>query len=284
MAKQRPVSTVRLRRLAAELLRLRTAAGLTQEEVSEQTGIHRTTLTLIERAQRRPQRSNLMRLLDLYEVPEPLRSELLTLRKDASQADAWMRRFKGELPAELGQYLEFEAEARVLRSIEPLYIPGLFQTEDYARAAIRGVIPQATHEEVEDRVAVRMARQERLRTDGLQLWTIVDEAALRRTVGSPEVMKAQLDRLREVAQLPHVTLQAMPFRAGAHPGMMGAFMLMGFPAPFPPVVYIENAAANLFLEDPEEVRRYSQMYDYLQVQALNPDETEQLIRGIAEEF
>lgn len=279
----KPIATVRLRRLAAEVRRLREAEDLSQEDVCERTGMTRSTLYRIENGQRRPQRRTLIQLLDLYGVDEPQRGELLTLLKDSGQR-GWMQRFKG-LPEQYSTYISFEAEAQALRHYESQLIPGLLQTEDYARAVIRGVLPQATPEEVADRIVVRMERQSHLtREHPLQLWAIMDEAALRRTVGDPKIMKAQLHRLKDVAELPYVTLQVIPFGTGAHPGMMGAFMIIDFPDPSDPsVVCIENGAGNLFLEDSAEIRRYDLMYDHLQAIALSPDETRRLLNRIIEE-
>jgi transcriptional regulator with XRE-family HTH domain len=279
----KPITTVRLRRLAAELKRLRESEDLSQEDVCERTGMTRSTLYRIENGQRRPQRRTLIQLLDLYGVEDPQRGDLLTLLKESGQR-GWMQRFKG-LPEQYSTYISFEAEAQRLRQYESQVIPGLLQTEDYAREVIRGVLPQATPEEIDERVAVRMERQAHLTRDHpLELWAIMDEAALRRTVGGREVMKAQLRRLIDVAALPYATLQAIPFGTGAHPGMMGAFLIIDFPDPSDPsVVCIENGAGNLFLEDPAEIRRYDLMYDHLQARALSPEETGHLMDRIAKE-
>ncbi|MDX6339714.1 MAG: hypothetical protein QOG05_7054, partial [Streptosporangiaceae bacterium] len=231
MPRQRSTPTVRHRRLAAELRRLRESAGLTQEDVSERTGKDRSTLYRLENAQQRPQRSTLIQLLDLYGTDQERRTELLTLLREAGQR-GWMQLDRSDLREIYADYISFESEARSVSDYESLFIPGLLQTEDYARAVIRGALPQATEEQVESRVAARMERQALLTRDNpLQLWAIMDEAAARRIVGGPAVMREQLARLRDIAALPNVTVQVIPYEAGAHPGMPGSFIVLEFPDP-----------------------------------------------------
>jgi transcriptional regulator with XRE-family HTH domain len=177
MPKQRTTPTVRHRRLAAELRRLREAVGMTQEDVSERTGKDRSTLYRLENAQQRPQRSTLIQLLDLYGVSPEQRADLLALLREASQR-GWMQPHRSDLPEIYSDYISFESEARSISNYESLFIPGLLQTEDYARAVIRGTLPHASTEQVENRVAARMERQALLTTASPpQLWAMMDEAA-----------------------------------------------------------------------------------------------------------
>ena len=266
--------TVRLRRLAAELRRLRTGAELSREDVEERTGINEATLYRIETARARPQRRTLVALLDLYGVTDPQRSDLLTLSRSADH-QGWLQPYHAELPEEYTAYISFEAEARSVRNYESLYIPGLLQTEDYARAVIVGGLPTATHTEVEQRVQARLERQALLTRDKpLELWAIVDEAAIRRIVGGHEIMQAQLTHIVEAAQAPNVTFQMIPYDKGAHPGMAGSFVHMGFNDPLDPeLVYVDSLAGDLFLEADADVRRYKLMFEHLQAAALSPRET-----------
>ena len=276
---------MRHRRLAAELRRLRDAAGLTQEEVSERTGKDRSTLYRLESAQQRPQRSTLIQLLDLYGASPDRRAELLGLLREAGQR-GWMQPHRSDLPDIYSDYISFESEARSVSNYESLFIPGLLQTEDYARAVIRGTLPHATTEQVETRVTARMERQALLVGDNsLQLWAIMDEAAVRRVVGGPTVMREQLARLREAAALPHVTVQIIPYAAGAHPGMPGSFIVLEFHDPADQsLVYIDSMAGDLFLEDDLEIRPYILMFEHLRAAAMRPDESLTLLAAIAGEL
>ena len=284
MPRQRSTPTVRHRRLAAELRRLRESAGLTQEDVSERTGKDRSTLYRLENAQQRPQRSTLIQLLDLYGTDQERRAELLALLREAGQR-GWMQLDRSDLREIYADYISFESEARSVSDYESLFIPGLLQTEDYARAVIRGALPQATQEQVESRVTARMERQGLLTRDNpLQLWAIMDEAAARRIVGGPAVMREQLARLRDTAALPNVTVQVIPYDAGAHPGMPGSFIVLEFPDPADQsLIYIDSMAGDLFLDAGMEVRRYILIFGHLRAAALRPDKSLTLLAGIAEE-
>lgn len=261
--------TARLRRLAAELLRLRKAAGLSREAVAEQTGINKATLYRIETAQARPQPRTLKALLDLYEVEEAEREELVALSREANQ-QGWLKTFEGELPDRYNALIGFESEARQLLTYQALLIPGLLQTEDYARAVIRGMGPQLTDDEVEALVAARMQRQQVLEGDQLRFWAVVDEAALWRSVGDAAVLRAQLEHLRRVARRPNVTLQLLPFDAGPHPALLGAFVILKFgDIGAPDIVYIESEAGDLFLDDEPSVERYNTTFEHLRATALS---------------
>ena len=283
MPRPRSTPTVRHRRLAIELRRMREAAGMTQEDVAERTGKDRSTLYRLENAQQRPQRSTLIQLMDLYRVDGQQRDELLTLLREAKQR-GWMQPRRSDLPEIYSDYIGFESEARAISNYESLFIPGLLQTEDYARAVITGTLPHATPDEVESRVSARMERQDLLTGDDPpRLWAIMDEAALHREVGGPAVMRQQFDRLRESAARPHVTVQVIPYAAGAHPGMTGSFIVLEFPDPADPsLVYLESMAGDLFLEDDQELRRYVVMFDHLRAAALRPAESVTLISATAE--
>jgi transcriptional regulator with XRE-family HTH domain len=282
MPRQRSTPTVRHRRLAAELRRLRESAGLTQEDVSERTGKDRSTLYRLENAQQRPQRSTLIQLLDLYGTGPQQRADLLALLREASQR-GWMQPHRSDLPEIYSDYISFESEARSVSNYESLFIPGLLQTEDYTRAVIRGILPHASTAQVDSRVTARMERQALLTADNPpQLWAIMDEAAARRIVGGPAVMREQLARLRDMAALPNVTVQVIPYDAGAHPGMPGSFIVLEFPDPADQsLVYIDSMAGDLFLEDDMEIRRYILMFEHLRAAALRPDESVTLLAAIA---
>lgn len=285
MPPKRQTPTVRLRRLAAELRRLRDENDLTREDVSERTGVNAATLYRIETARVRPQRRTLIALLSEYGVAEPQASEILALSRQADE-QGWLRLYHADLPDEYTAYISFEAEARSVRNYESSFIPGLLQTEDYARAVIRGVLPTATTKEVDQRVQARIERRVVFEKErSLELWAIMDEATLRRMVGGPKVASDQLNHLLAMAEQPYVTLQIIPFGAGAHPGMPGSFVLMDFPDPEdPPVVYNDSMAGDLFLEAPEDIRRYEQIFDRLRAQALSPESSTSLIAQLVRDI
>jgi transcriptional regulator with XRE-family HTH domain len=279
----RPRPTIRLRRLAGALRRLRAEKELSREDVSEATGINTATLYRIETARVRPQARTLAAMLTVYEVSGDERAALTQLLKDSAQPGL-LQAYADELPEEYSTYIEFEQEARSVWNYESLYIPGLLQTEAYARAVIPGGMPSLTSVQVDRRVQVRMKRQEVLRGDlPLHLWAICDEAALHRAVGGPKVMRDQLLYLLNAMELPQVTLQVVDFATGAHPGMHGTFVVMNFPDD-PQVVYIDSMAGDLFLEEEAELRRYTGLFEYLRAFALSPDATRQLLTRVAGEY
>jgi transcriptional regulator with XRE-family HTH domain len=280
---KRQTPTVRLRRLAAELRTLRKASEMTRDEVVERTGINAATLYRIEHARVRPQTRTLRTLLDLYGVERDRQEELTGLLRDARQR-GWLHAYQSDLPEQYTTYIGFEGEAESVWNYESLFVPGLLQTEDYARSAIRGVLPNASRDEVERRVEVRMERQTVLQNNNpLNLWGVVDEAALHRQAGGPSVMRAQLRHLIEVSELPHVTLQIIPFSAGAHPGMPGSFALLQFAeAAVPDVIYIDSMAGDLFLEEESDVRRYKLVFDHLRAMAAAPDVSRELLATLSQ--
>jgi len=281
---KRQTPTVRLRRLAVELRSLRTASGLTREEVVERTGINSVTMYRIEHARVRPQTRTLRTLLDLYGVEKEQQAELVALLRDARER-GWLHPYQSELPEQYMTFIGFEGEAESASNYESLFVPGLLQTEDYARAVITGVLPFASRDEVERRVEVRMERQQVLRGDNpLQLWGIVDEAALRRQVGSPAVMRAQFRHIMEASELPNVTFQVIPFDAGAHAGMPGSFIVLQFAEEaIPDVIYIDSMAGDLFLEAESDVRRYKLVFEHLRAVSASPDASRALLASLATE-
>lgn len=285
MPARRPTPTLRLRRLSAELRRLRAEAGLTREDVAERTRINEATLYRIEAARARPQARTLMTLLELYGVPQETRDELASLSRQSSER-SWLQSFPAELPEAYATYISFEGEAQSLLNYECLFIPGLLQTEGYARAALQRGMPTATREEIDREVQARMSRQAVLtREQPLRLWAIVDEASLHRPVGGSNVMRAQLEQLATSADLPKVTIQALPYSVGAHPGMPGSFAILQFAdSGASDVIYIETQASTLFLEGDTDVGRFTATFEHLRALALPPDESVTLIRDVARDL
>jgi transcriptional regulator with XRE-family HTH domain len=263
--------TVRRRRLAAELRRLRERAQLTIEDVAEKLECSSSKISRIETGHVGVNPRDARELLRLYGVADDQREALVQLSREARKK-GWWHAYNEVFT---GAFVGLEAEASSLRAYQALLVPGLLQTQDYMRAVIRAARPGATAAEVDKRVKARLARQQLLTdVDPPQYWTVVDEAVLCRSVGGPDVMHAQLNWLAERATLPHVTIQVLPFAAGAHAGMEGPFLILGFPEPADPdVVYVDNTTTGIYFEDPAEVLRYTLMFDHLRAAALSPDDS-----------
>ncbi|MEV6346512.1 helix-turn-helix transcriptional regulator [Actinoplanes sp. NPDC051851] len=280
----RKVPTVKLRRLTAELKRLRIAAGVTIDDVVKQTGIDQSSVYRIERALNKPQRRTVTTLLALYHVDDQRRETLLTWLKESDQQD-WLQAYEPYLPEQYQAYVGFEYEAERLSNYEPLFVPGLLQTADYARAVIEDVGQERhfTPEEVQKRLDVRRHRQSILhRPAPLQLYSVIDEAAIRRTVGGPEIMRAQIQHLAKVSAASNVTLRIVPFSAGAYPGMTGPFTVMYFTDPFDaPLVYAEGVTGNAFLERENDVARFADTFEFIAGAALSVTQSRKLLQEIA---
>ena len=278
-----PPPTLRRRRLAAELRRLRERAGYTLEQAAERSDLTKSTLSRIETAQIGVRPVVVRVLLGLYDLVGDPAEALLTLARDARKR-GWWQAYSDVLTSQYADYISLEFEARAIRNYEPLYVPGLLQTEAYAREVMRSVRVSASEDEIERAVAVRMARQRRLTGEPrLDLWAVVDEAVLRRTTGTPGLMREQLKHLVERIQLPNVTVQVLMLDAGLHPGMVGSFSVIESPEQqHADVVYVDSVAGELYLEDERDARRVDTLYNHLRASALGPDRSEALISRLAE--
>jgi uncharacterized protein DUF5753 len=190
------------------------------------------------------------------------------------------------LPDWFDAYVGFETEAVTFRDFQPLYIPGLLQTEDYARAVLKAAPIEGTPEDVDRQVGLRIERQGILTGENpAELWFVLSETALRVQVGGPAVMKAQLRHLVELAARPNITLQVLPFTATAHVNPVTGFRILGFPdRRDPTVVYVEHLTGALFLERDEEIHSYSVIFDHLRAEALGKEASIRLISSIADEI
>jgi len=258
--------TLRARRLALELLRRREAAGLTREEAARQLEWSTSTIFRIETGRSRPQPGNVRVLLELYGVTGPERDGLIRLSREARQP-GWWHSFRDILPNPYEVYIGLEAGAASIRNFEPVVIPGLLQTEEYARQTLRNGPGELDREDVEDRP---------------RLWAVLDEAVIRRVVGGPEVMREQLRHLIDCAEQGKTTLQVVPFGAGAHAGTTGPFVILEFPEPTDPdVVYVETLAGDIYLEASPDVDRYTLAFARLLAAALHPDDSVRLVQQAA---
>ena len=263
--------TVRRRRLSGELRRLRDQAQLTIDDVAEKLSCSASKISRIETGHVGVTPRDTRDMLKLYGVEPDQLEALVQLAKEARRK-GWWHSYNEVFT---GAFVGLEAETSSLRAYQALLVPGLLQTEDYMRAVIRAARPDATEAHVEKRVKARLARQRLLADiDPPRYWAVIDEAVLCRMVGGPKVMHAQLNWLIARASLPHVTIQVLPFSAGAHAGMEGPFLILGFPEQADPdVVYVDNTTAGIYLEEPAEILRYTLMFDHLRAAALAPDET-----------
>jgi transcriptional regulator with XRE-family HTH domain len=280
----RPSPTVRRRRLRYELRRLRDERSLTIEQVQEASGgdIKAPSISRWENGERSVRPTDLRLLLDIYQVDGERREALLTLARQAKER-GWWQSYASAIPEWFQVYVGLEAEASTIRVYEAELVDGLLQTPEYYRAFLGAAPAAAADAEAERKIEVRLARQERLTgEDPPEYWAVLNEAVIRRVVGGAEVMRAQLDHIAEMAALPQVNVQVLPFAAGVHPAMDGSFRILGFPEPGDPdVVYLENQAGSLYLEEAAEIDRYARMFSHLIAKALDPEESRRLIARIA---
>jgi transcriptional regulator with XRE-family HTH domain len=274
--------TLRRRRLSAELRRLRAATKMTAAQIDGRLGWNEGKLARMERGDwLRPNPRDIADLLEIYGITDvEQRDYLITLARQGRER-GWWHPYR-ELSPTYFTYIGLEQEASAVRTFQLSVTPGLLQTEDYARALIARGPGEIDEDEIERQVEVRAERQKLLTADDpMRLWAIIDEAALRRPVGDEDVMRGQLAQLLEMARLPKVTLQVIPFAAGAHPGLLSAFTLLEFPHPDDPdAAYVQTVGSELFLED-DDVTAYRIAFERLTAYALSPTDTLPFIANLA---
>lgn len=276
MSSTRRSPTLRRRRLSAELRRLRQACGLTALEVTERLGWASGKLTRMERGEWvRPNPRDVQDLLDVYGITDARQREQLMTWAREGRERGWWHPYREMLSESYTTFLGLEQEASTERTFELAVIPGNLQTAEYAEALMRRGPAELSAKEIKDRVEIRMKRQEILTGDDpVRLWAVIDEAALVRSAGGDDVMRGQLRHLIEVAELPKVTLQVIPFSKGTHSGTKGPFTILEFPErEDPDAVYVENIAGELFIEEAEEVDRFRIAFERLTAVAEGPEDT-----------
>jgi transcriptional regulator with XRE-family HTH domain len=279
---------MRRRRLAAELRRLRDQSGLSTTDAAKRLGWQASRISRIETRQSGITTPDLRKLLNVYGVEdEGYRAYLAELARRVNER-GWWQKYAGLIGHEYADLIGLEAEARTIRSYEQELVPGLLQTPDYARAVIRASRPTDTTEEIGRRVEIRIERQEVLtRADPPppRFNVVLSEGTLRRPVGGHEVMRRQLEYLMRPRDRANVTVQVLPFDAGVHPSMVGPFTSMTFPDPGDlGVVNVENATGALFLEEPDELRVYEELWSQLQASALSADDSQALLKSTSFRF
>jgi transcriptional regulator with XRE-family HTH domain len=278
--------TVQRMLVGAQLRRLRTEAGLSREQAGEAIRASEWKIHRLENGQVGFKERDIIDLLRLYGVTDPTEvAEFVALAREAN-SPGWWQHYGDVLPPWFRTYVDLESVATLIRTYEGQFIPGLLQTDDYMRAVVQGAHLEESAEELGRRVRLRLARQTLLTRDQPpRLWAVIDEAAMRRPVGGREVMRGQLERLIEAAKLPNVTLQVLPFDAGAHPAMLGAFSILRFAdRELPDVVYLEHLTNAVYLDKRDEVERYLDVMELLCVQSEPPARTVELLERTLEEL
>jgi transcriptional regulator with XRE-family HTH domain len=278
--------TVRRRIMGAQLRRLRETSGVTRREAAASVGLGESKLGRIETGRVGLDEDDLQRLLKLYGIHEPdERDALLALAREAN-SPGWLQDYSGAMPAWFRPYVDLEEAAQVIRTYEVQFVPGLLQTEDYARAVITQGRTDRPEEEVAARVALRLRRQRILTASNpTRLWAVIDEAALWRPIGGSDVSRAQLRALLDAARLQHITVQVMPFHVGGHAGEAGAFTILRFPDPeLHDIAYVEQLTGAMYLERDDDMDSYGAAMERLCVQSASPEESMDLISKIIREI
>src|SRR6516165_10011607 len=268
--------------LGSQLHRFRDAAGISPEQAAYEIRASRSKISRMENGLVRFKERDVTDLLTLYGITdEQIRGRLVMLARQANTPGWWSK--YGDIMADwFESYLGLETAASVIRTFELQFVHGLFQTEDYARAVTMLGHTSAPPDEIERRVSLRLKRQDMLTgPEPPQVWSVIDEGALRRPVGGAAVMRAQLDHLVEMAGLRHVTIQVMPFSRGGHAAAGGSFTVLRFSEPeMPDVVYIEQLTSALYLDKHEDVDDYMEVMNHLSTEALTPASSARFVAEI----
>ncbi|MFM9611360.1 transcriptional regulator [Streptomyces sp. V2] len=286
MSEPRSAPTVGQVVLGRRLLDLRERAGLRREEAAKVLRVAPATIRRMENAEVALKIPYLQLLLKAYGVAGDEAEGFVRLAEDANRP-GWWQRYHDVLPGWFSMHVSLEGAASLIRQYEPHFVPGLLQTEDYARGVlVSGAIAQTRPEDIDRLVALRMRRQDLLtRPDAPRIWVVMDETVLRRPVGGPEVMRAQIDRLLDAAKLPNVVLQVAPFANGPHPGTYGPFVLFRFAMPeLPDMVYSEYLTGAVYLDAREEVATHLEVMDRMAAQAATAHRTKEILRDLRKEL
>lgn len=268
--------------LGTQLRRLREASNITSAQAADAIRATPSKISRLERGRTTARQRDVADLLTLYGITgHAEREQLLELARQTS-APGWWQQYNDVLPRWFEPYVGLERAASIIRNYEVQFVQGLLQTEDYARAVIMISNAHAPEEEIDRRVSLRMERQELLTQPAApEFWAVLDEAALRRSPGGPKLMRAQLEHLLQITELPNVTLQIVPFDAGPHAAAGGPFSILRFPEPdLPDVVFLEQLNSAVYLDQPDEVLNYVTIMDQLCVQAATDTASRDMIRAL----
>ena len=287
MSERRAAPTVGQVVLGRRLQELREAAGLKREEAARVLRVAPATVRRMEMAEVALKIPYVQVLLTTYGVADDEVGSFVALAEEANQP-GWWQRFHDVLPEWFSMHVSLEGAARMIRSYEPHFMPGLLQTEDYARAVLEaGTVGQTGPEAIERHVALRMNRQKLLtRENPPHLWVIMDETVLRRPVSiHASVMRDQIDRLLEASEHDHITLQVAQYANGPHPGTYTSFALFRFAEPeLPDMVYSEYVTGALYLDSRAEVALHLEVLDHMSAHAASAQRTKEILREFRENF
>lgn len=286
MSEPRSAPTVGQVVLGKRLQELRERAGLSRDQAAKVLRVTAATVRRMETAEVALKIPYVQALLKAYGISDAENDAFVELAEEANRP-GWWQRFHDVLPDWFSMYVSLEGAASLLRMYEPHFVPGLLQTEDYARTVMRtGAVGQARPEDIERHVALRMERQSLLtRPDAPRLWVVMDETVLRRPVGSVEIMRAQVGKLLEATAMPNVTLQIAEFSTGHHPGTYGPFVLFRFAVPeLPDMVYSEYLTGAVYFDARPEVASYLEVMDRMAAQAATAQRTKELLRDFRKEL
>lgn len=273
--------TVRRILVGAQLRRLREDRGITRDDAGYVIRASGSKISRLELGRVSFKERDIADLLTFYGVEDnEQREALLELARDAN-TPGWWHDYDDVLASWFQTYVGLEEAASLIRTYEVQFVPGLLQTEDYARSVIVSGRPELRAEEVERRVGLRMERQKVIgrKSHPVQLWVVVDEALLRRPIGGTKVMRGQIQRLLELSEKSNITIQIMPFRFGGHSAEGGAFSILRFPEPdLPDVVYVEQLVSALYLDKREHVDRYLETMNRLTVDSLTPEMSAEMLQ------
>jgi len=271
--------TVRRLQLGARLRNLRLAKGVTRDKAGYEIRASESKISRMELGRVSFKERDVVDLLKLYGVEDPAEQDrLLTLAREAN-TPGWWHSYGDVLSTWFQNYLDLEQAAELIRTYEIQFVPGLLQTDAYARAVIMLGHGGATPEEIDRRADLRMARKQMLqRHESPRLWAVLDEAVLRRPIGGKEVLREQIESLLAMCEQPSVRLQVIPFESGGHAAAGGAFTILRFPYPdMPDVVYLEHLTSGLYLDKREDVDHYAAAMGRLTIEAEPPARTPELL-------
>lgn len=286
MSEPRSAPTVGQVVLGKRLQDLRERVGLSRDQAAKVLRVAPATIRRMETAEVALKIPYVQALLKAYGITEDEADAFVELTEEANRP-GWWQRYHDVLPDWFSMYVSLEGAASLLRMYEPHFVPGLLQTEDYARSVLRtGAVGRTRPEDIERHVALRMQRQSLLtRPDAPKLWVVMDETVLRRPVDSPEVMRDQVDRLLEATTLPNVTVQIAEFATGHHPGTYGPFVLFRFAVPeLPDMVYSEYLTGAVYFDARPEVASYLEVMDRMAAQAATAQRTKEILRDFRKEL
>jgi transcriptional regulator with XRE-family HTH domain len=272
--------------LGTQLRRLRQEKGISRHDAGYAIRASHAKISRMELGQVSFKRRDVDDLLKLYGVDQVEQREALLGLISSANAQGWWHKYGDVLPNWFGVYVGLEEAASVIRTFEVQFVPGLLQSEDYARSVIRLSRTATSEEDVDSRVRMRMRRQRRfVEPEAPRLWAVIDEAVLHRPYGDAEVMRGQIEHLVEMARRPNITLQIATFAMGGHAAAGGPFSILRFPTPqLPDVVYLEQLNSALYFDKYDDTHRYAQTMDHLATQAPPPSATEEILRGFLERY